>query len=320
MPHIQTVAGPISPVLVTFCHCHEHLMISKGVSCTINDNLLINDFQKTLLELQCFAAAGGTTIVDAQPTGCNRAAWSLRQLGKESGVQIIASTGFHKMIFYPRNHWIFRYDEKQLTQVFLHEANIGMYIDCDNALPEFWIDARAGMIKCALDINNLDIQYRKLFNAACNAAKYSGLPLMVHIEQGSDPLALLQYLKSQSINLNRVIFCHMDRSCPDISLHKEILKQGVFMEYDTIGRFKYHDDKKEAAIFSELINAGYEDRLLFSLDTTRERLKSYNPDGVGLAYILNSFVPLLKSCGITDSQIKKIACHNSRGILSIPDE
>lgn len=322
MPYIQTVTGPISPDAVGFCHCHEHLMLSKGVSYTINENLCIDDCQKTLQELQDFRIAGGATIVDAQPGGCNRMGQALVELSEESGVNIIAATGFHKMMFYPKEHWIFSYEEEQLTNIFIHEAEQGMYIDCDSEAPKHWIQAKAGIIKCALDSYafdtcNPDTQYQKLFTATCNAAKRSGLPMMVHIEQNSDPLELVRFLISQNIDLNRVIFCHMDRACPDLALHKELCRQGIYMEYDTIGRFKYHDDQKEAAIFADLIYAGYEDRLLFSLDTTRERLKSYNADGVGLTYIIKSFIPTLKSVGVTDLQIKKISDENSARILSI---
>ena len=319
MSYIQTVTGPLSPEAAGFCQCHEHLMISKGVSYTHNKNLYMADFQKTLQELEIFASAGGSTVVDAQPVGCNRMGQQLLQLGAESRVHIVASTGFHKMMFYPAEHWIFHYTEKQLSEVFIHEAEKGMYINCDDKFPKEWIPARVGMIKCALDSCNLNDQYQKLFQAACNAAKASGLSLMVHIENGADPLALAQFLAAQGLDLSRVIFCHMDRACSDIAIHKALCHQGIYMEYDTIGRFKYHDDEKEAAIFSELIEAGCEDRLLFSLDTTRERLKSYNPDGVGLSYIINTFIPTLKSFGVADPQIKKIAYENSHRVLTIKD-
>lgn len=319
MPHIQAVTGKLATVNIKFCHCHDHLMISKGKSYSVNKSLCIDDYKKTLSELNDFFSAGGTTIVDAQPVGCNRVAQSLVNLSMESKVQIIASTGFHKLIFYPENHWLFRYDSEKLLQIFLHEINTGMYLNCENSTPTNYITAKAGIIKCAFDCCGLTPQYEKLFLAATQAAKLTKLPLMVHIEQGSDPLELSQYLRCQNIDLNRVIFCHMDRACDDLNIHKELCQQGIYLEYDTIGRFKYHDDIQEAAIFQALIQSGYEDRLLFSLDTTRERLAAYTPTGIGLSYILHSFIPLLKRSGITDAQLYKISCLNCRRILSIPD-
>lgn len=319
MGHIQTVTGDISPGKLGFCQCHEHLMITKGASYLVNRALCIDDYEKSLLEIRDYAENGGFAIVDAQPAGCCRDASSLLNLSRESGVRIISSTGFHKMIFYPEEHWIFHYGVQKLAELFTHELTRGLYIHCDAKPPTETVPSKAGIIKCALDTCGLDRQYKKLFDSAIMAHQNTGAPMMVHIEQGSDPLSLGRYLMNKSVDLSRVIFCHMDRACPDLEVHKELCLQGIYLEYDTIGRFRYHSDQQEAGIFAELSEAGYEDQILFSLDTTRERLKYYNPDGVGLTYILNTFIPLLKTYGFTDAQIKKFSCTNCRKILCMPD-
>ncbi len=319
MAHIQTVTGDIPPKELGFCQCHEHLMITKGASYLINKALCIDDYEKSLREITDYAKSGGLAIVDAQPAGCCRDASSLLNLSRESGVHIISSTGFHKMIFYPAEHWIFQYGIRELAELFTRELTEKLYICCDTKAPSETITAKAGIIKCALDTCGLNRQYKKLFDSAIMAHQNTGAPVMVHIEQGSDPLSLSRYLMNKNVDLSRVIFCHMDRACPDLEIHKELCLLGIYLEYDTIGRFKYHSDQKEADIFAELCEAGYEDQILFSLDTTRERLKSYNPDGAGLTYILNTFIPLLKTYGITDAQIKKFSCTNCRKILCMPD-
>lgn len=317
MTQIQTTTGWLNPDLLRFCHSHEHLFITKGKSYEINPDLWMDDYDKSLQELQDFSLSGGTTIVDAQPGGCGRNADALKNLSLYSGVQIVASTGFHKMEFYPDNHWIFQYDLDTLADIFIHEVQTGMYVDCDSSAPHNYIDAKAGIIKCALDKPGLESQYQKLFAAAACAANQTGAPLMIHIEKGSDSLSLTEYLISQNVDLNRVIFCHMDRACQDINVHKSLCEQGIYMEYDTIGRFKYHDDGTEAGIFFEMIHSGFEDRLLFGLDTTRKRLKSYTPDSIGLTYIMKSFIPLLRKFGIANKQIDKISRYNCQNILSI---
>ena len=97
----------------------------------------------------------------------------------------------------------------------------------------------------------------------------------------------------------------MDRAIPDLAVHKKVLDAGVYLEFDTIGRFKYHSDEQEIALFQTLLDQGYEDQLLFSLDTTRERLKAYNPDGVGLDYILKTFCPAMRNAGITSDGVQQ---------------
>ena len=52
---------------------------------------------RSLQELQESYAHGGRTIVDAQPGFFGRDAEILRRLSVQSGVQIVAVTGFHKM-------------------------------------------------------------------------------------------------------------------------------------------------------------------------------------------------------------------------------
>lgn len=316
MPYVQTVSGRISPDSIRFCHCHEHLFIRRGKSFDVNPALCIDNYEKTLSEVRDFCLAGGTTIIDAQPVGCGRMARELKKLAGDLKIQLLASTGFHKIIFYPDGHWIFSSSVQQLTELFLHEISTGMYDGSDGSLCRY-IDARAGIIKCALDTTGINAQYEKLFCAAADAANITNAPLMVHIEKGSSPLALADYLERKKVNLKRVIFCHMDRACFNLDIHKELCRRGIYLEYDTIARPKYHDDKKEALIFTALIQSGFENNLLFSLDTTRKRLKSYTPEGAGLTYILRSFIPLLKAYGVTDRQIKKIACENCRRILAI---
>lgn len=141
MSYIQTITGRIPSERITFCHCHEHLMLRKGKSFEINPALWIDDYNKSLLELLDFRSAGGSTIVDAQPVGCGRMEEALLALSENSAVQILASTGFHKMLFYPDGHWIFEYDCEKLTDIFLHELQLGMYLDCDTVTPYQYITA-----------------------------------------------------------------------------------------------------------------------------------------------------------------------------------
>ncbi len=69
------------------------------------------------------------------------------------------------------------------------------------------------------------------------------------------------------------------------------------MSTTRVGRFKYHSDLDEIHIIREMLDAGFEGQSLFSLDTTRERLRTYQEDAVGLDYILCSFIPVMKENG-----------------------
>jgi len=310
MKQIMTVNGWKSPETLGFCQPHEHLMISKGVSSSLHDALLIDDIGKSIAEVIAYKKAGGQTIIDAQPGGCNRVAEALVEISSKAGVNIIASTGFHKHIFYPTNHWLFTKSREELQEIFVHELTAGMFTNIDNQFSSEHIPNKAGIVKVALDSCNLTPVYEKCFRAATLAAIQCDVPMMVHIEQGSDAEALLDTLIVWGANPKRIIFCHMDRKVMPLEYYRTVLDKGVTLEFDTIGRFKYHDDASEGKLVMELIDAGYEEQLLFSLDTTRARLIAYNPDGIGLTYIIKTFLPMMKAAGMNDAQIAKITHTN----------
>ena len=204
----------------------------------------------------------------------------LLNISEETGVHIIASTGFHKLSFYPADHWIRSFDEKALLHFFIHEITMGMYCHIDDTPPQTSTSIKAGMIKTAFDLEGLTPQYRTLFTAAAKAAEAAGLPFMVHIEQGA------------------------------------LLKKVINLEFDAIGRFKYHDDSAELDCIQQLADAGFLNQLLLSLDTTRTRMKSYTPNGIGLDYILQVFLPQLKAKGFTDSDMEQLTIKNCAHIFA----
>lgn len=307
---IMTVTGPIEPEALGFCQCHEHLLISKGRSYEQNPVLWMEDIEKSTREVLAFKQAGGDAIIDAQPGGCNRMEQGLKRISRDTGVSIISSTGFHKMMFYSDDHWIHHADKTMLYHFFLDELCTGMYEGIDIGLTSVQGSCRAGIVKTALDLEGLNGVYRRLFDGAVRAAMETKVPMMIHVEQGSDPRMLLEYLLNQGMKAEKLMFCHMDRSVEGWNYYEEILGKGAFLDFDTIGRFKYHGDEEEINLIKGLMSRGYEDRLLLSLDTTRERLRAYNEDGIGLDYLLKQFLPALQSAGVTENQIHKISRQN----------
>jgi phosphotriesterase-related protein len=303
---ITTVTGDIALGDLGFCQSHEHLW-TAGYPGAVNPDLRIDDGEKSRAELECYRLAGGAALVDAQPPGCGRNALMLGTLSEQSAVRIIASTGFHKMIYYPEGHRIYRAGADTLTRLFLEELSEGMYTGEDTTLPDpasgVRTSRRAGQIKAALDAGAFGPQYEKCFTAAAEAARASGAPLMVHIEKGSDPLALADFLARRGLAPERLIFCHLDRAVADLAVHRELCRRGIYLEYDTIGRPKYHDDEYEAGIILDMVRDGYAGQLLMSLDSTRARLSSYG-GRPGLDHILVRFIPLLRRRGVPEDRIQ----------------
>ena len=312
---MMSVTGPKDIEQIGICQGHEHLFISKGVSYEINPAIYMDEMDKTVEEIRRFQKAGGQTLVDAQPGGCNRMPEELREASLKTGATIVASTGFHKMMFYPEVHWIHTFNEKELYQVFISELTEGMYINCDNAPPQEQISAQAGMVKTAYDIGELSGTYPQKFRAAAHAAMEASVPMVIHIEQGTNPVKLLDFLLSEAIRGERLIFSHMDRSIEPEDYYTSVLDKGVTLGFDTIGRFRYHSDEDEIQLIKRLFDLGYE-RIICSLDTTRERMKAYSPEAIGLDYMLTSFIPQLAKAGVTKQQIEKILSKNCINLFS----
>ena len=313
---ITTVLGDIEPNKLGFCQSHEHISIARGYSYQVNPDLCIDDFSLTKKELESFYRAGGRAVVDAQPIGCGRQADMIEKLSMDTGVSVISSTGFHKMQFYPDNHWIFKLDEDTLADLFIAELLEGMFIDCDTADPLVQKRCCAGQIKTALDVGDFNVQYRKLFSAAAKAANRTGAAIMIHVEKDSEPLVLAEYLQIWGVEPSQMIFCHMDRMIPNLEVHKSLCRQGAYMEYDTIAREQYHDNPCEIKMIKELINVGFENQLLLGLDVTRARMTSYGGTP-GLTYMAEQFVPLLLENGVSQSIINKILVSNPASAFTV---
>lgn len=309
MKMIQTVLGKIAPDELGFCHSHEHIMLAKGVPYTIDPALCADDYDKSLQEMELFKSIGGRALVDAQPIGAGRMTQELVKLSQASGVHIVASTGFHRADFYAGGHWSSKWEEEQMVELFVHEITEGMYLDADVRKPVYFCDALAGQIKVAYTVDGLNAHFTRLFAAAASASVETGAPMMIHIDNGMDPRVLDGFLDKHGVEPKKRIYCHLDRAVADITIHLELCKRGCWLEYDTIGRPKYHDDTAEIAIIQQALDAGYADNILLGLDTTGKRLKAYGGD-IGLDYITQTFIPAMTAAGISQDTIDTFMIHN----------
>lgn len=69
---IQTVRGRIANNELGFCHSHEHLFLAPGQPSALNPALCLDDYDRSVEEINLYKSCGGRAIVDAQPLGCGR--------------------------------------------------------------------------------------------------------------------------------------------------------------------------------------------------------------------------------------------------------
>jgi phosphotriesterase-related protein len=296
---IQTVSGPVPLSKLGHCQMHEHLFVRDTPAAKVNPALRIDDAEKSALEARDFFDAGGRSLVDAQPGGAGRDAAALGRISRESGVHIVTVTGYHRPMFYPPDSFLFELGGDALYERFLMELSVGV-VDEGARLP-----IRAGAVKAALGPEGPVGRDGILLRAAARAASAGGVPLILHTEAGAGAVEAVRLSERAGLDPSRVLVCHADRQASDFGPHEEIAKTGAFLEYDTIGRFRYHDDEEEVRLILHMLELGHGDRLLLSLDTTAARLKRYGGE-IGLSYLIDTFLPLLQDRGVPPSDIEAI--------------
>ena len=310
MRMVRTVTGDIEPDRLGWCQCHEHIFIADGPARRINNALLMDDVARSLAEVQRYKKAGGQSFVDAQPYGCGRMAATLVTVSEQSGIAIIACTGFHKTEFFEDIEWLNTISGDELTRIYIREVTDAMDEGMGTA-------AKAGLIKCAATIGTYraDALYTKLFEAAAAAAQETGAPIFVHFDPGADAMELIEFFGRYDIKPERLIFCHLDRARFDVSYHIQLAEAGVYLEYDTIHREKYHSDEAELQLIEEMVSREHGSKLLLGLDTTNQRLKSYGA-AFGLDDILIRFRYLLEE-RIGNDTVLSIMTENPGRALSV---
>ncbi|MBQ6840058.1 MAG: TatD family hydrolase [Oscillospiraceae bacterium] len=304
---IRTVTGDLPAEQLGHIQCHEHIWLRKGPGYELNPALCMDDYNKSLQELKDYRLAGGATIVDAQPGGFGRDAEKLLRLSKDSGVNIVAVTGFHKKAFAEED--LGALTETALVDRFCREITEGM-TECGSA--------KAGMVKAAWDDGGLeDYVNQKLFSAVAATAAQTGAPVLIHTEKDTDLTRMLKLFEGCGVPAHRILICHLDRTIPDPGLHKEVMAAGCYLCYDSVNRLKYVSHAQELALIGKMCEAGLDERIVLSLDTTAARLRSYGAADMGLDYLLKDYKNMLISAGIPEKSIRKMYETNAAQILCL---
>ena len=304
---IRTVAADLPATDLGHTQCHEHIWLRKGPSYEVNPALCMDDYNKSLRELRDYRLAGGATIVDAQPGGFGRDAAKLLRLSRDSGVNIVAVTGFHKRAFAEED--LGALTETALVDRFSREVTQGL-VECE--------EAKAGIVKGAWDEGGLeDPVNQKLFSAVAAAARETGAPVLIHTEKDTEVFKLLRLFEGYGVAAERVLICHLDRSIPDPGVHREVMAAGCFLCYDSVNRLKYVSHAQELELIGRMCQAGFDGKIVLSLDTTAARLRSYGAKDMGLDYLLKDYKNMLLSAGIQEESIEKMYKTNASAVLAI---
>lgn len=265
-------------------YIHEHMTIDlSGVKNNIDCKL--NDFEKTKKELLRLKELGVTRIVDVTNMGMGRNVEFITRLEKETGIEILMSTGYYKEPFFPKE--VEKLNIEKLEEKLINDIKIG--IDGTNKKATFIGEIGTGFEK----MTSLE---EKVFIVASRVQKKTGVYISTHTSLGKLGHEQLDIIEKNGGNLEKVILGHTDLS-KDIHYIETLLKRGVYISFDTIGKINYLSEEKRIEYIKYLCDRGWENKILLSVDLTRQSHLKEN-GGIGYSYLLEEFVPKLLENGV----------------------
>jgi phosphotriesterase-related protein len=177
--------------------------------------------------------------------------------------------------------WIDAHSRAQIRAHVVGEINEGM----DGT------QLRGGVAKFGTGYNTISDAEDKVMRAVLDAHKETGAPLHSHTELGTLILEQLVIVREEGVDPTRLTIAHVDRN-PDPWVHRKAVDTGVFMCFDGISRIKYHPESVLIDCILKLVARGHQRQILIGGDIARRTMyRHYGEGGLGLGYILESWVP-----------------------------
>lgn len=334
---VQTVLGLIKPEEMGITLPHEHLMSDgsgwfvepedsferqmarRKVSVDILwwltyhrftnlDDLTCMDEDEAIEEITHFKRAGGGTVVEMSNIGLGRSPKSLVRISRATGLHIIMGSGYYIDSSLPAD--MGAKSEDEIVEEIVHdiEEGVGTTGICAGLI---------GEIGCTWPLTDRE---RKSLRAAARAQKQTGAALNIHPGQHEDSaMQAIRIVEEAGADLSRTIMDHIDRAVRDRDNRIAIAKTGVYMEYDLFGREGYYplehrkidlpNDHMRINEIMDLMDMGFTDQLLISQDIwNKTQRRKYG--GWGYAHILDNTLPVMKSKGMTDADIRHLMVEN----------
>lgn len=339
---ILTVLGPIAPKDAGKTLAHEHLCcnaealmvkdkvpfekycgsnITQGILWWISQHPYSNlqnahHFEEKMAiteEVKFFKENGGGTIVENSTVGLQRDVQFLRQLSKDTGVHVVAGTGYYVE---PSRPQTLKMTQEEMAVAMTTEILEG----CEGTGIRTGI---VGEIGCNWPLFSSE---KTAIQASAQVEKEIGCPVTIHPGRNhQSPWDIIRIYQEAGGHADRLVMSHMDRTICEIPELLEFAKLGCYIDYDLFGietsnyQLKPDTDMPSDAErldrIKALVDAGYEDWVTVGQDIhTKHRLMKFG--GHGYSHILLHVVPKMRIKGFSEEVITKILENNPQKWLT----
>lgn len=300
---IRTVTGDIQPEELGNTLCHEHFIVDLD-RVRHDGQSRIDTPQEAEPEIRKAMAYGIRSAIEMTTIDMGRDLAKLKEISEDTGLHIIAATGFYLSEYHPA--WLKDADPEEIADLFIRELTRG----------EEKTGIRPGIIgEIASSKDSFMGEEKKVLRAAGIASKATGAAVSTHTGRNTAQ-ETIEILLSEGVDPDRIIIGHQDL-IDDTEYHLSLLSQGVNIAFDTCGKSAYMPDEARAKNALAIVKAGYRDHLLLSNDVSRRTyFTSYGKWGYTAANA--SVVPLMKKIGITEEDLEAFFHANPARILDNP--
>ncbi|MFD4951309.1 phosphotriesterase [Streptomyces sp. NPDC058451] len=316
---VNTVLGPVPATELGVVSVHEALLsVVPGAEHAFDITIDRAEIFETLAaKLKDFRAHGGGTIVDSTGMFHGRDVRLYETLARTTGVHIVASTGqgpeelLGGYFLTPQTNPPTPWPAEKFADLFTKEVTEGMVV------PRVERRGAAGLVATTATREGMTATDESLFRGAARTALSTGVA--VSIRYGSDAPHDLDVVLDEKLAADRVVVGGLDRKdAVAAGAPLEVARRGAYVALDHVGveDGEHVTDAERAALVADLVKAGVADRILLSSSATGVA-KGHSGNDLPYSHVLTSFVPLLKTQGLSDEDARRILVENPRDLLSV---
>ncbi|MFB2586776.1 phosphotriesterase family protein [Herbiconiux liukaitaii] len=287
---IRTVLGDVEPGSVGVVDSHDHLFLTTPVL----PGEELDDEAAAGAELRAFSAAGGGTLVQWTPRGLGRGLPALRRLSASTGVHVVAATGRHRRVVYSSGAVVPGLSTRELADAFLGDV----------------VERGCGLIKIGIGVDAIAPDEASALHAAALAHHATGVPLAIHLEQGSAFGLVLDALRGLGVSERSIVLGHLGRN-PSIDEIVSAAQSGAWLCLDTPSPQQPNGMDRLALILETLVDRGHLPQLLLGADRTAARSRS-EPRASGPVALLETVAPRLRDLLGAEAVSRILAANPSR--------